>query len=242
MENIMSSKLFTTRQGTILLGVIAAAIAAIALLVYLNHYRNSVNGNTAPTSVLVAKKLIQQGTSGSVVGSSDMYQVTSIPKNQVKTGAFVDPSTLAGKYALTDIYPGQQLTAADFGTSTNPLIGQLAKNQRAVVVALDSPQQVGGQISAGSHVDVWVAFSGQNSTGVTRPVVKELYQNLTVLNSNSSGGNVTLQATPTQAGKLIYASLNAQLWLVLRPTVGSTSKATPEITASSLLNGAKVGG
>ena len=241
MENIMSSKLFTTRQGTIWLGVIAAAIAALALLVYLNHYRNSVNGTTAPTSVLIAKSLIQQGTSGDVVGSSDMYQISSIPKNQVKTGAFVDPSTLAGKYALTDIYPGQQLTAADFGVSTNPLIGQLAKNQRAVVVALNSPQQVGGQIGTGSHVDVWVAFNGQNSSGVTRPVVREIYQNLTVLNSNSSGGNVTLQATPTQAGKLIYASLNAQLWLVLRPTVGSMSHGTPEITAPTLL-GTKAGG
>jgi hypothetical protein len=35
VDNIMSSKLFTTRQGTVLLGVIAAVIAAIALLVYL---------------------------------------------------------------------------------------------------------------------------------------------------------------------------------------------------------------
>jgi Flp pilus assembly protein CpaB len=237
VENIMSSKLFTTRQGTIWLGVIAAAIAAIALLVYLNNYRNSVNGTTAPTSVLVAKSLIQQGTSGHIVASSDMYQITSIPTSQVKTGAFVDPSTLAGTYALTDIYPGQQLTAADFGTSTNPLIGQLAKNQRAVVVALDSPQQVGGQIGAGSHVDVWVAFNGQNSSGVTRPVVHEIYQNLTVLNSDSSGGNVTLQATPAQAGKLIWASLNAQIWLVLRPTVGSTSPTAPQITANDLLKG-----
>ena len=33
MDNIMSSKLFTTRQGTVLLGVIAAVIAAIALVV-----------------------------------------------------------------------------------------------------------------------------------------------------------------------------------------------------------------
>lgn len=244
MENIMSSKLFTTRQGTILLGVIAAAIAAIALLVYLNHYRSSVNGNTAPASVLVAKSLIQQGTPGSVVGSSDLYQVTSIPKSQVKTGAFVDPSTLAGKVALTDIYPGQQLTSADFGASTNPLTGQLAKNQRAVVVALDSPQEVGGQIGAGSHVDVWVAFNGQSSTGVTRPIVREIYQNLMVLNSTAGGGNVTLQATPKQAGTLIYASLNAQIWLVLRPTVGSTSRKAPEITANDLLNGPtlRVGG
>src|ERR1700751_4372271 len=100
MENISSSKLFTTRQGTVLLGVIAAVIAAIALLVYLNHYRSSGNGKTAPIQVLVAKSLIQKGTSGEVVGTNGMYEITSIPKDQVKTGAFVDPASLTGKVAL----------------------------------------------------------------------------------------------------------------------------------------------
>ena len=52
MENIMSSKLFTTRQGTILLGVIAAIIAAVALIVYLNSYRNSHAGNAAVQAVM----------------------------------------------------------------------------------------------------------------------------------------------------------------------------------------------
>ena len=50
MENIMSSKLFTTRQGTVLLGVIAAVIAAIALLVYLNQLpeqRHTATGSGA---------------------------------------------------------------------------------------------------------------------------------------------------------------------------------------------------
>ena len=66
METITSSKLFTTRQGTITLGVIAAIIAAIALIVYLNSYRNSHAGNAA-VSVLVAQKLIEKGTPGDVI-------------------------------------------------------------------------------------------------------------------------------------------------------------------------------
>ena len=82
MENISSSKLFTTRQGTVLLGVIAAVIAAIALLVYLNHYRSSVN---ATVQVLVAKKTIPQGTSGDVLAkSTGFYEVAQIPKGQLE--------------------------------------------------------------------------------------------------------------------------------------------------------------
>ena len=223
MDGIMTSKLFTTRQGTILLGVIAAVIAAVALIVYLHQYRNSVNNN-AVSSVLVATKLIEKGTPGGVVGSSGLYETSSISKSDVKTGAFVDPATLAGQVAVTDIYPGQQLTAADFGPGTGSLAEQLSPTQRAVVIPLGAPQQVGGQIAAGSHVDVWAGLT-RVSNGTARPVVEQLMQDVYVLGAN--GGNVTLRASPRQAGELIYASQNAQLWLVLRPPVGSTEKPRP---------------
>jgi pilus assembly protein CpaB len=239
VENIMSSKLFTTRQGTVLLGVIAAVIAAIALLVYLNHYRNSTNAKNEAMSVLVAKSLIQKGTPGNVVGSSDLYQVASIPRGQAKSGVFVDPSTLSGKVALSDIYPGQQLTSADFGVGGNTLTGQLGRTQRAVVVPLDSPGEVGGQLNAGDHVDVWVAFSTQGASGITRPVVREVLQDMYVLNAPAGGGgNVTLRATARQAGELIYAAQNARIWLVLRPTVGTPPTKPPVISATNLLSGA----
>jgi len=232
VETITSSKLFTTRQGTITLGVIAAIIAAIALIVYLNSYRNSHSGNAA-VSVLVARKLIQGGTPGDVIRTtSGLYQPTSIAKGQVETGAIVDPATLEGKVATADISPGQQLTEADFGPATNSVTNQLGRDQRAVVISLGSPQQVGGQITAGSHVDVWTLLTAQTN-GVSKPVARELFQNMYVL--GVSGGNVTFRATPAQAGTLIYASQNSQPWLVLRPTVASVTK--PPVISSNSLGG-----
>ena len=226
MESITSSKLFTTRQGTILLGVIAAVIAAIALIVYLNHYRNSVKGN--PTvSVLVAQKLIQKGTPGDLIRqSSGYYKATAIPKAQVKTGAIADPSTLAGQVALADIAPSQQLTATDFGPTTSSVADSLPPNMRAVVVPLGSPQSVGGQIGAGNHVDVWSSFNHVN---------RLLFQNMYVL--GLSGSNVTLRATPRQAGLLIYASQNGQMWLVLRPAIGTIQKNPAVIGIGNLATG-----
>jgi Flp pilus assembly protein CpaB len=236
VESILSSKLFATRRGTIMLGVGAAVLAGIALLVYLNHYRSSVRGGVQPFSVLVAKSLIQKGTPGDVIGSTKLFQVTSIPRDQVKNGAFVDPKTLTGKVAAVDIYPGQQLTAGDFTlTNANTLTQSLARDQRAVVVPLDSPGEVGGQISRGDRVDVWVALSAQGANGVSRPVVREVLQNMYVLTAGTSGGNVTLRATPKQAGMLIFASSNAKIWLTLRPAVGSTATKPPIITVNDLL-------
>jgi Flp pilus assembly protein CpaB len=234
VESILQSKLLTTRRGTIILGIGAAVLAAIVLLVYLNQYRNSVDSGAQPVSVLVAKSLIQKGTPGDVVGSSDLYQTSSIPRKQVKTGAFVDPKTLAGKVAVADIYPGEQLTAADFGLG-NPsaLTQRLARDQRAVVIPLDGPAQVGGQIAAGDHVDIWVALNATGSNGVTKPVVREVFQNMYVM--NVLGGNVTFRANQRQAGALIFASENARMWLVLRPPVGSTNSRPPVVSYSDLI-------
>ena len=234
MENIMSSKLLTTRRGTIILGIGAAVLAAIVLLVYLNQYRNSVDSGAQPMSVLVAKSLIQKGTPGDVVGTSSLFQVSSIPRSQVKTGAFVDPKTLTGKVAVADVYPGQQLTATDFVVgNANALTQRLARDQRAVVVPLDSPAEVGGQIASGDHVDVWIAVSAQGANGVSRPIVREVLQNMYVM--GVAGGNVTFRATPRQSGQLIFASQNSKIWLVLRPAVGSANSKSPTISSNDLL-------
>jgi Flp pilus assembly protein CpaB len=224
VESIMSSKLFTTRQGTILLGLIAALIAAVALVAYLNHYRNSAKA--APVSVLVAQKLIQKGTSGDVLRTTPgFYESTNYAKDQVQAGAITDPAEIAGKVALTDIASGQQLTQADFGVASSSVSTALHPGQRAVVIPLGSPQSVGGQVTAGSHVDVWVAYGGKD---------RELFQDLYVM--AVSGENVTFRATPQQAGTLIYASQNAQIWLVLRPTLGSHGKPA-QVSAANLLRG-----
>jgi Flp pilus assembly protein CpaB len=235
MESILSSKVFATRRGTIMLGIGAAVLAAIALLVYLNHYRSSVNSGVQPMSVLVAQSLIQKGTPGAIVGSTKLFQVTSIPRDQVKNGAYVDPKTLTGQVAAVDIYPGQQLTAADFTlANVNALTQRLARDQRAVVVPLDAPAEVGGQVLAGDRVDVWVVLSAQAANGVSRPVVREVLQNMYVM---TAGTNITIRATPKQAGMLIFASSNAKIWLVLRPAVGSTTTQPPQITSSDLVGG-----
>jgi pilus assembly protein CpaB len=223
VENITSSKLFTTRQGTIWLGVIAALIAAVALIVYLHNYRSSVNGDNTQQQVLVAKALIQKGTPGNVVGSTGLYETANLAKSQIKTGAYVDPSTLAGKVALTDIYPNQQITAADFGVAPIGITQSIGPNQRAVVIALGSPQTVGGQIAAGSHVDVWVSFNNVN---------RLLYQNMYIL--GVTGGNVTFRTTPLQAGALIYAAQNGSMYLVLRPTVGTIVHTRAPIRQSAI--------
>jgi len=107
----IAQNLFTTRRGSLVVGAAAAVLAGIVLLAYLHSYRNSVSSSSAPASVLVARNLIPKGTPGNIIGSTDQFQVASVPKGQLQTGALTDPAALSGRVAVTDIYPGQQLTA-----------------------------------------------------------------------------------------------------------------------------------
>ena len=107
-----------------------------------------------------AKDFIEKGTPGNVVGSEGLFQTASTPKDDLKEGAISDPDSLGGLVATTDIYPGQQLTVSDFGpTPADALTNEIAGEERAISMALDSAHGMIGNVRAGDRVDVYGAFN-----------------------------------------------------------------------------------
>ena len=140
-------KLLSTRGGTVAVAAVGALLAAAVFIAYLNRYRSTVNDSAAPMTVLVAKDFIEKGTPGNVVGSEGLFQTASTPKDDLKEGAISDPDSLGGLVATTDIYPGQQLTVADFGpTPADALTNEIAGDERAISMALDSAHGMIGNV------------------------------------------------------------------------------------------------
>jgi pilus assembly protein CpaB len=248
-----AQKLLSTRRGTTIAGAAAAALAGLILLVYLNQYRNSVNESGTKMTVLVAKSLIEKGTPGSVVGAKELFQTTEAPESQLKDGAITDPAAINGRVAVTDIYPGQQLTLGDFSSSTTNALGtKLVDGWRAISVPLDSAHGITDQVEAGDHVDVFAGFNVVPlvgpAAGKAVPVIKVLMQDALVLESphHSNGGtgsgdesNVVLRAFRDQAAELAWAVDNGKVWIVLRPRAGSAAQKPAIVTAESVLLGVK---
>jgi Flp pilus assembly protein CpaB len=233
VENVLSTKVLTTRKGTVAVGVGAAVLAGIVLLVYLNQYRNNVNAQAKTVSVLVAKSLIQKGTPGDVVGSQSLFETSSIAKTDLKSGALVDPASLKGRVATADVFPGQQITATNFAVgAVAPLLGSLANEQRAISIPIDAAHSLSGQLVSGDHVDVYVGMNAQMAGGPPRAIIKLAMQDLYVLNA---AGTITFRVTPTQAGALAFAVENGSIWLALRPTTGAARVKAPVIDANALL-------
>jgi pilus assembly protein CpaB len=232
----IAQNLITSKRGSMFVGAVAAVLAGIVLLVYLHSYRKSVDSASEATPVLVAKNLIQKGTPGNIIGTSDQFQVSSLPRKQLQVGALTDPAALSGRVAVTDIYPGQQLTAAYFAYAPpGTLQTSITGTDRAITVSTDAQHGMLGQISAGDHVDIFIGLN-LRSIGGSQPVIKLLMADVLVLRAPlGASGQLTLRAPLRQAAELAYAADNGRLWFVLRPANGAKTPNPGLINAQSLL-------
>jgi Flp pilus assembly protein CpaB len=239
VQTTLTSRILGSRRATVVVGLASAALAAIVLIVYLNRYRESVKVGAQPLSVVVAKRLITKGTSAAVIASQGYSDVLTIPRDQVKTGAVADPALLRGRVAVADIYPGQQITLADFSVATtNAIPTVLVGNERALAVPLDASHGMIGQVQAGDHVDLYVGLGSDAGA-----LLKLLLANVAVLAAPGGGGeesqNFVFKVKSSAVPTLAFAADNATLWVVLRPSNGSSQTKDRLVTIQTLL---KAGG
>ncbi len=253
----LAHKLLSTRGGSVAVAAVGALLAAAVFLGYLHRYRSTVNESAAPMTVLVAKDFIEKGTPGNVVGSEGFFQTASTPKDDLKDGAISDPDSLRGLVAKNDIYPGQQLTVADFSpTAADALTNEIAGEERAIAMALDAAHGMIGNVRAGDRVDVYGAFNVRrlmpdgtvDPDAVERPVLKLLVEDVLVLDSPEGAqagfgtsaqqtSNVTVRVTHEQAAKLAFSSENGKVWIVLRPRTGAKPTPPDLVTLETVLFG-----
>jgi Flp pilus assembly protein CpaB len=239
MINSLTERVSTSRSWAIGVGIGAALLAGLLLLLYLNRYRESVAGDNARSSVLVAKNLILEGTSGDVVATKQTYQVAEIQNKELKVGAVADPAYLNGRVATTDIYPGQQITTADFSSeTTNAVDTQITGIERGISIELDNVHGSLSQLKAGDHIDVYVSLGAGNDG---QALVKLFRPNITVLavpagGENDDGGNLILKVRQGDAADWAYAADNTQIYFVIRPNAGAKPTRPDTATVQNILN------
>jgi Flp pilus assembly protein CpaB len=249
-----AQKLISTRRGSLYLAAIAALLAGMVILIYLNRYRENLQTGGTPVTVLVARSTIPKGTSGSVVASKRLFTATTIRESQLREGAISDPASLTGRIATTEIYEGAQLTAADFSTEATSLASALTDLERIVAIPLDAAHGLIGQAEEGDHVDVYAGFNvipltldgRPASGGQARPVLRRIMSDIPIVQlaktdagAGAKATNVSLRVNDEQAAQLAFASDNGKIWLSLRPAVGAKSSRPGIVTIETLLLGVR---
>ena len=247
-----AQRLVSTRRGTILLSVIAAAVAGGLILVYVNRYRDSVKASGQPVTVLVAKVNIAKGTGGDLIATTGLYSSTTLRQSQVLDGAFSDTSSLTGKVTTQAVPQGAQLTAADFAPAASNLTASIRGTERVISLPFNAAQGLSGALQVGDHVDVYGGFNvssvgpnGLAAGGGSRPVVRRILTDVPVvaIGGSTTGAfatsstNLSFKVTDQQAADLAFASQNGTLWLGLEPSAGLKSSRPSVVTMETLLLG-----
>jgi Flp pilus assembly protein CpaB len=233
-----------TRRGAVTIAATAAALAGVVLLAFVSQYKDRVQGGTIEHSVLVADRLIPKGTSGAVVVSDGLFKPASVQEESLRSGALSSAAGLDGKVATRDIYPGQQITAADFASNADPLRGELRGVQRAMDVPIDEAHGLVGEVRAGDKVDVLGGFNTASvTTGRGRPQVRTLIQDVLVLKApdgdTKANPNVpkdlTVRVTAQEAAEIAFAADTGKVWFILRPPTGAKNVPPTSVMLDSIL-------
>ena len=238
-------KLLTTRGGNAFVALVSALLAAAVLMVFLNQYRDSVSEADQTATVLVAKSLIEKGSPGDVVAEDALFQTMTVKRGDLEDGAISDPSSLRGKLAKADVFPGEQLVASEFVASTPGVLNRLRGLDRAIAVPLDESHGLIGNIKAGDHVDVLAGLGlQQGAGGNARPTLRVIMNDALVLKAPDKpkagvgGPNATqpvvLRAPDHKAAQIALAADLGKLWLHLRPKAGAKEGDVPVTDLQSL--------
>lgn len=245
MENLLPKGMLGTPRRTVVAGIAALVVATILLLVYLSHYRSSVESQNATVQVLRAKGFIRHGTPAESLARNGKFEVTAIPKDQVKDGAITDSGAIRGQVTVSDIFPLQQLTAGDFGegssalSGSSDLLGTKANTGtwRAIAIGLDSAHGIAPQAQTGDHVDVYVQMEGTLGLLMQDVLILAAPDQVAAGTSAPTSTNYILRVPAKDAARFAFAAQNGTIWFLLRPQTQAKPAGTTRVNALNFFSG-----
>src|SRR4051812_29324371 len=235
-----------TPRRTVVAGIAALVVATILLLAYLSHYRSSIKSQNANVPVLVAKVFVEAGTTADSLARKGLFQVTAIPKDQLKDGAITDAAALHGQVALADIYPAQQLTIADFGvTATSSALsgsadllgtGPTTGTWRALALNLDESHGIIPQTQTGDRVDVYVQVGGTLGLLMPNVLILAAPNQVAAGTAAPTSANYILRVPTKDAARFAYAVDNGKIRFLLRPQKNAKPAGRVPATSSNVFS------
>ena len=222
--------------------VVLAIIGAVLIVSYAQGADQRAVADMNPTSVLVVTKAVPAGSSLEIVRASVTQQ--QLPGTAVAKTALKNLDDSAGKVAAVDLVPGEQLLnerlVAPGDVKTQGAV-QIPAGLQEVTFELEPKRVVGGRLNAGDHVGIALIFAaGADKTKAGDPTTQ-----LTIRKALVTAVQRAPQATPTvkptdgtnpqdttlpegslmvtvavsdvDANKIIFTSINGELWLTKEP-------------------------
>ncbi|MDP9986200.1 pilus assembly protein CpaB [Arthrobacter oryzae] len=230
-------------KSRMLAGAAAVALAlvgALLIIVYANGADARAMASTNPKKVLVVQKAIPAGTPVNDMTAS--LVIEDVPAAGVATTALTSLDGKGGTVAAVDLIPGEQLLAERLVAPKDAKASGSVKvpaGLQEVTFELEPKKVVGGRLEAGDHVGIALNFAagadkskaGDPTSQLTlRKVLVTAVQRAPQATAKPTDGTnpqdttlpqgsfmITVAVSDVDANKIIFTSINGELWLTKEP-------------------------
>jgi pilus assembly protein CpaB len=232
------------RVTGIVAALVLASLGTVMLVVYVQSARDEAVAGERMVDVLVVSDDIEKGTKAADI--DDLVDTKQVPAKVRADGAVADLADLDDEsVAAVDLVPGEQLVASRFVSRSEAARGDIPEGLQEVTVPLEPARALGGRITAGDTVGVFLSFDPFDigNTGEKTPNVTHLeLHKVTVTrvqldDSGSSSGLgadddsedgevtdapsgtflVTLAVDAPSAERVVFAAEHGFVWLSAEP-------------------------
>src|SRR3954453_11373622 len=217
-----------------LAALVLALVGAVVLVAYVRGADARALAGVQTVEVLVVDQPVPAGTPGDQL--ADLVSADLVPAKSAVPGRVTSLVELAGKVAAVDLEPGEQLLASRFtdpGSLRAAGVVEVPPGDQEISVLLEPQRAVGGRLSAGNTVGVYVSLEGQDG-GSTHAVLHDVLVTQVqgapaapTPNASDDGSApsaapaaslmVTLAVTAQQAEPIVFGMEHGTVWLSLEP-------------------------
>ena len=214
------------RKVLLLVAAVIAALGTLLVFLYVRGADTRADQRYDAVQVLRVVKPITAGETVEAAQAAGKIESGSVSRKELLPDALTGTEPVAGKIAVTNIYPGEQLIASKFGATgvSNGLA--IPKGKIAISVNLSDPSRVAGFVNPGDKVAIFLTGSASKGpyTRLLLPSVQVIGAGTTTVVSTTtttaSGEQsteqlpktlLTLAVTQADAERILFATTNGEL-------------------------------
>lgn len=216
-----------SRSRSVIIALVLAVLATAATSAYLFSLKRGIEEGGRRRGVLVAVSDIPAGTPAAEL-TEELVRKEEVPSRYLADGALEDTGAVRERITSTLIVRGEQLGVHQFvEPSQAELSLRVPADHIAVAVPVDEATGVSGKLHTADKVTVFASSGGSSTRPATELVLNDI-QVLYVPEEQKDGASqtssarsgrktVVLSLTSAEAGQLVPALKDGDIWIGLLP-------------------------
>ena len=239
------------RKALLVVAAVIAAVGTLLVFLYVRGADTRADQRYGAVNVLRVVKEIPPGETVEAAQAAGKIETSSVSQKDLLANALTGIEPVAGKVAVTAIYPGEQLVSTKFGATGSASGLTIPKGKIAISVELTNPSRVAGFVNPGDKVAIFL--TRPDDSGYSRlllPNVQVIGAGTTTMvastttDATDAAGAaapdqlstlLTVAVTQEEAERLLYGATNGVLSFGLL-TTDSQIAPSKGITGATLFN------